>query len=827
MKKGIIKGVVLAMVFGLTVVLFGTFSNEGNTDLTMEMEQASLPVIQLYEQGQKVNQLYGYTTAMNARYMREDITPLGEDMVLPIEIETYKAKIKGVSYEVRSMDTERLVEDTEVTDLIQDGNLLKASLHIQNLLEEDREYLLIIHLNLDGKQAHYYSRIIKPTECYVQQAVDFAKKFHAQTLEDKETSAELATYLEPDQKRTNTSLQHVDINSSLSQVTWADFGGEVTGDVKVSIKEISPSYDVIVLNYCMTRHKEARAMEYYNVEEYYRIRYTADRTYLLNFERDMEQIFKGEDNHFTENGILMGIRDADVEYAYNESGKILCFVQEGELWTYNQSEGELTRVFSFRGLEGLDDRENNMQHDIRIIQVDESGSVDFVVLGYMNRGNHEGEVGTCIYHYDSVTNTIEEKLFISSEKGYEVMHHSFGEMMYENDHNTFYMMLGDCIYKINLETKKEEVLVEGLKEGMYCISESNQYVAWKKGNDLIVYDLKAEKEKKIEADTNTNIRPLGFLKTDFIYGIAENDNAPMSVLKIIDPTEGAEKVLKTYQKEGYYISSVTVSGNSINMKRVQFNGTAFIEASEDSIKNNEDVSDENENRITNSNQDEKQDQVLFTTKTPIEDLSPKFITTKEVVASDDVSMALEQEAAEELFYVYSKGKVLQITNRLQDAIRLANEEMGVVLDDNQAYIWKRGKKNFQNAIEIEQSSEETSGESIPEALSSLLGKEELRISTSPLLASGQTPYEILSDTMKEGRVLDLTGCDVEEILYYVNLGTPVFAMTGTDTAGLIIGYDALNIYVFNGVDGKTEKMELESAKEYFNAIGNRFIAYLK
>ena len=96
----------------------------------------------------------------------------------------------------------------------------------------------------------------------------------------------------------------------------------------------------------------------------------------------------------------MCIRDrcsSDVEYKSNETGSILCFVKEGELWCYNATEKKLSQVFSFRGYEGIDSRENHKEHDIRIIKVDETGSADFVVYGYMNRGNHEGQVGVGVY----------------------------------------------------------------------------------------------------------------------------------------------------------------------------------------------------------------------------------------------------------------------------------------------------------------------------------------------------------------------------------------------------------------------------------------------
>lgn len=49
----------------------------------------------------------------------------------------------------------------------------------------------------------------------------------------------------------------------------------------------------------------------------------------------------------------------------------------------------IIKVFSFRDAEGIDERENWNHHDIKIVSVDEAGSIDFVVYGYMNRGTHE------------------------------------------------------------------------------------------------------------------------------------------------------------------------------------------------------------------------------------------------------------------------------------------------------------------------------------------------------------------------------------------------------------------------------------------------------
>lgn len=833
MKKGLIKALVLSVVFSLSTIIFGKMTDETNEDLTTKMDKASLPVVCMYYEDQKINELAGYTVDMDARYMRDDIIPLNEELTLPIEIKTYGAKVSDISYEVRSMDTERLIEDTVVEDYKNEGNSIKAELDIQNLIEDNKEYVMIFTIKSDGKDVHYYSRITKNPDSYVKETIDFAKDFHDQTWNYDETKSTLATYLEPKGSADNSSFNKVSINSSLSQVTWGGFNGHILGDVDVSIKEINSSYNVIKLNYMVTADEENGCISYYNVEEFYRVRYTDSRIYLLNFDREMQQIFKGEGNSFTEDQIQLGIRDAEVEYAYNENNSIVCFVQEGEMWSYNQSENKLARIFSFRDVEGMDARENNDQHDIRIIQVNETGNVDFVVLGYMNRGNHEGEVGTCIYHYDSVTNTIEEELFIPSDKSYQVMKEDLGELMYENTDSIFYLMSEGSLYEINLKDKKADMLIEGLVDGMYCISESNQYVACAQSGNIIIYNLKTQEQYEIKADEGTGLRPLGFMGTDFIYGISSVTDGsdlfstPMYSVRIID-TEGKDhELLKNYQKDGYYIANININGNSINLSRVQFNGTAYVEVDPDIIKNNENTDEQSTSGLESSTDEIKELQHQLKLKSKVSDKSPRLLTTNEIIASDDVILKIELGDSKGKYYAYANGKVIKASTSLVDVINAADEAMGIVVDDRQNYIWKRAKKTAQAPIEMLKSTEETSGNSVAHALSSLLGKEELSLSTSPLLESGQTPIEILKDAMKDKNVFELMGCDLEKVLYYVNIGNPVFAMSGNGTALLITGYDLANVYLFDGLAGETQKMSIEDAKVVFSTAGNDFVVYIK
>ena len=94
MKKGLIKAFVLAVVFVVTLAVSGQVTNKNQRDLTTEMEEATLPIIVLYDENQQINELHGYTMQMNATEMRDTITPLSGNREIPLLIRTYDYQIE-------------------------------------------------------------------------------------------------------------------------------------------------------------------------------------------------------------------------------------------------------------------------------------------------------------------------------------------------------------------------------------------------------------------------------------------------------------------------------------------------------------------------------------------------------------------------------------------------------------------------------------------------------------------------------------------------------------------------------------------------------------
>ena len=49
---------------------------------------------------------------------------------------------------------------------------------------------------------------------------------------------------------------------------------------------------------------------------------TSGSTYLLDYDRTMEQIFDSTKQVLSENGVLLGIADSDTPYLVNETGRL-------------------------------------------------------------------------------------------------------------------------------------------------------------------------------------------------------------------------------------------------------------------------------------------------------------------------------------------------------------------------------------------------------------------------------------------------------------------------------------------------------------------------
>lgn len=838
MKKIIIKIITIIIAFAAGIVTTSYLYNKGNLDMTAHMSEATLPILYYEYDGEYVNPTYGYTSEADASCMRSSILPLDEERMLSVALEKYNAEILSVTYEVRSLDMERLIQNGNVQNMEESGQYLNGSVKIKDLLEDDEEYLLIFHVELENfKDVQYYSRIKNGSYELMETCTGFAKDFHYATL-DPNNDYPITQYLETDTSRKENSLAYVDIHSKYKKVIWD--GMPVTESQKPTISYLEVEKDVISLqmDYQVSYTNENGESEKYQVKDYFRVRKTNIRNYLLDYERTAERIFNNDNEVFTATGINLGIQWQDIPYMSNEEGNVVNFIVSDELWCYDVAQNKLSKVFSFKN--GNDKRGLHDEFEIQMVNLEDSGSMDFIVKGYMNRGRHEGETGVAVMRYNNLTNTTEELLFIESSECSDVLAQTVGELIYISYDDKMYLSFSGDIFSIDLNTKSVEILTEDLQAGDYLISREGDMIAWQHGEDrysstcITTMDMKTGIRYTYTADEGEYLRPLGFSSNDFIYGVcaetdvtedfAGNTLFPMYRVEIVDSKGDLIRDFD-YLSKNKYVVSANMQNNRINLQCISKNedGT-YTEALAEAITSSEEEV-VNSISLTEVKHDVKKIEMAFRFETKAEG-KMKLITPKQVIFEDNRTLVLTKEENCN-FHAYGRGSVTGVYEEIRDAVQTAYGDMGVVTDYKGQVVWDRGNRKTRSVLTLANGTEPVeAADSLEAALRLLLEQDGVYTDVRSALDNGRSAYQILQQNSQK-QAENFTGCNLSSVLYYISEGRYVLAMTDASSAEIIVGYDAQNIFLLDPLTGTTTKMGQKDAAAKYEACGNVFFSFLK
>ena len=792
MKKTIIRIAVCVVVFLASALIIGSIMNQGHNNMTMEMAPATLPMITMESGGVACNELHGNTVEMDVAYQKDCITLLGEGRQANFTVDTFGREITGISTEVRSIDGSRLIENSEVTGWKANGKSFSVSLTLKDLIDTNTQYSLTLILELEGEQkVYYYTTILWNDDVHISEILEFATDFHGK-LYDKEVAKELTKYLEPNSKLTDNGTFHkVNIHSSFQQITWGSLEPVQEDAASIRLTQISGNVASLLMDFVVSTG-EGKNKIYYNVEEYYRVRYTSERMYLLDYERTMTQI-PDTTRMYANDKILLGITDENVDMMESADGNTVVFSDMGQLLSYNAATNGLTVIFSFYDKDNADRRTLYDNHGIKILDVDEGGNVKFAVYGYMNRGRHEGETGIQIISYDNSLNTIEEEVYIPYSKSYAVLKDEMEQLLYRNRQQHVYFFLENGVYDVDLENRSAEQLVSIRQDDSLQVSENHEIIVWQEGDDinhsnqLNVRNLNTGEQTVIRAEDGEAIRPLGFMGEDIIYGVArESDIRTENSGQIFYPmykvciSNSSGDNLKEYGQDGIYIVDCAIEGNQITLSRIQRseNGS-YQEILDDQIMNN--VEEEpGQNKVVTADIDIYERYVQIQTKTTIDTKTIKVLNPKEVVFEGGRELTLDAVSEVSRYYVYNAYGVQGIYSTPGKAVKEAYDSAGVVANDRGITVWLKGNRVSRNQIMAikEERGVMDQKNSLTVCLDNILRHAGITRNTEYDLAQGKTAIQILEENMTGVQVLDLSGCSLDAVLYYVNQDIPVLAIPG-------------------------------------------------
>lgn len=838
MKKGIIKAAVFTATFILALIIVSRIMNKGHDNLTVEMSQAGFPLITMEMDGAAYNQLHGYAHAMDVAFQRDAVTVLGTDRNTGFIIDTFGEKVTKISIEVRSIDGSRLIENRELTDYTVKLNQISGNLALKDLIDRDVEYSLAIILELDeSRQVYYYTRAIWSENLHAAEKLEYVMDFHRR-LYDREAARELTKYLETDYRlEDNSSFHKVNIHSSFRQITWGELNAREVMEPVFRLKEIASQTASFVGSYVVSTLSDGEKT-YYLVEEYFRIRYSPERMYLLDYERTMTQIPEPDDMYRNDK-ILLGIADVDVAMLESEDGNIVIFETANRLFSYDVNNNKLTVIFGFYDKENADGRTIHNQHSIKILDVDEGGNAQFAVYGYMNRGRHEGEVGVQVYTYNSSLNTVEELIYIPSDRSYAALAAEMEQLLYLNRDGQLYLDMNHTVYKIDLAERTYTKLIDVVQDESLWVSENHKIAIWPEGEDvyhssvLNIRNLNLDVGNTVTAAKDEAIMPLGFMEEDIIYGVAkaediEEENSghiffPMYKICICN-SEG--ELLKEYSQPDIYVTGCVVEDNQIVLERLEKTEKGeYRQIDQDHIMNNVETA-AGKNVVAAADIDIYERYVQIQIRKSIDVKSIKILTPKEVVYEGGRTLSLDDDRELERYYVYGPYGIDGIFLSPAKAVNRAYELSGVVVNGNGECIWLKGNRVTRNQImAIKEASVTEEKNSLAVCLDTIFKFEGLVRNSEYLLAQGQTVLEVLQDNLEDAKILDMTGCSLDAMLYYVNRDIPVLAILKNGEAVLVTGFNEYNVVIMEPSKGTLYKKGMNDSKEWFAENGNCFITY--
>jgi hypothetical protein len=210
----------------------------------------------------------------------------------------------------------------------------------------------------------------------------------------------------------------------------------------------------------------------------------------------------------------------------------------------------------------------------------------------------------------------------------------------------------------------------------------------------------------------------------------------------------------------------------------------------------------------------------------IENKKAKVLKPKQVLFEKDTTMEVAQNTGGKKYSVFGHGKLVGVYDEAGEAVRIAKKIAGVVISPEQKYVWEDGNRvawyrNFEMG-----SFHVNGGESaLAACIRAVLAYEGERVDVASEL--GDKTYLEVLDTYCGGEAVQLKDCSTADMRYLIDKGIPVIALTGNDSAVVLVGYDAKTVTYIDPASGSAKTRNFSAVDAMMSGSGNTFFAYVK
>lgn len=849
MRK-IIIDVVLHLIVGLIIfagafVLFNHLNTKEKDQDFSEMKNASFPVMEIESEQGHYNAMSAYIDPIDLSLVRNQVTLVGKDNTLNLCLHNYNYDITAIQYTLFMKSEEDALEEgtlNKLTDVEEEG-IRKGTISFETIFEPGKNYYLkmSVRLNKDTK-VYFYTKLKNDDNYHLTECMNYVHTFH-DNLFDKEKFPDNIPYLEPSADMRTTSLESLDIHASTMAVSFGNMEVKQESEPRITVKEINDVYTVLQLDTILSSEVKEGVVQYYDFSENYKIRYTSDRMYLLDYNRTMDAYYNKALNDPSQNYITLGIQNANnINYLSSNKGYKVCFSQEGQLWYYNYNSSDVAKVYSFPSENLADLRNNPNNHDIKILQMDDDGNIIYVVYGYMNRGHYEGKNGIQLLRYDAAEKCNKELAFFSTSVPFEHMKADVEKLVYLSEENVFYCILDGDLHSVDLNTKEDKVLRSGMIHENVTASKKQNIIAIEENQDLTnntsirMIDLESGKEQTFTCEKDKRIRAIGFLANDFIYGIADANDVKMSggdiltfpVKKLSIVNIDGEEV-KTYSKSNRYIMQTDIEGQVLEMKFGKKSGNKFIFTNDSDYIRYKEAEESSSVSLVYDYSYTYWNQLFISFPNYVYiQVEPDLVLTKVMASEDNSVIELKRtRSSKTQYYVYAEGKEQGIYDNVTEAVISADELRGNVVSSEEQLLWACGFESYAMVAGMDQVVKvKSDAQSLAGCLSMIAKVNGTYVKTEEINTKGQKMVDLISNYSGH-KGYNLTGCNVDQILYYISEGYPVMTKYSKNRYIILMSYNSTKLRYLDPVKGQSIAVDRDFLVDKIQKAGNVFYTYVE
>lgn len=811
------KFFILSLVFIIALsayFLSSIRSSKKEATVYTSIEEPTLPIVWVDMADRRMNCMRGYITDPGVNALYDTLTVLSQERRLGLHVSEEGIAVTGIAYEIRSADLKDLIDKGEVSDFSSQSNQIDFSIPIENYLSEWKEYRLDLVLTTEDKgEVHYYSRLMLGSQDVLMQMLDHTTSFSERNF-DYNAARENTTFLESDETGDNTTLARVNLKSSYDQLTYRQLGLKPIGVKDVRLCSYDGNMGEVKISFLAGRETQEGINESYEITESFTMRMGAERLYMMDYTREMREVFLGDRHLFSGEKIELGINDIrDVSAMSNEEGSHIAFVVNRDLLLIEKKTEKridrevqniyIKKLYSFRSGTDSGLRSNFDKHGIKILRVAEDGGVDFIVYGYMNRGPHEGRTGLLLNRYDPQKNIIVEQCFVPLALSAEEIFEYVATLSYIGENNMFYVKLGNAVYGIDTRSSDYIVVADRLGDQSFAVSPLGKRFAWQSvpgenGAEAINFmNLDTGEKKEIKAQEGELLCTKGFIDTDLVIGRSEDSDLwnvnqkPMPIPhNAIDIIDDALVSQEHYKRVGNYITDVEVDGSRIHLKLLIKTGEgSFSEVTQDTIVCNSELKSEIIKNLGTSDSEEK-GRLCHVLTGGSKEANLHALTVPGSISYENAdALNIELEGLGGRYFAYGKGRLIESFSDPVKAIQAAYPQMGTVRYQGQVFY----------------------------ARAATLGANSLK---NPSLKA-----EEYLNAREEGQLTGLRGISLRQSFYYISRGFPILAFLRDQRPVIIYAYDRNMLTLYDVENQNTFKMGIEEAEAVFSSSYNDFSCF--